>query len=717
MDPIKILKDISVDLKFAVPPNNKQIMLTIHLEKDQLLSDAIRQFMDDNKIPCYLENSLLSVVEHLIQESLRIDTERNNKIKSESEAIKIRKNLVSKYKKHTARYNDAPVEDIFPKAYHTLVHSPVPSIFDTLLQLEQGYKQAIKDIVSARESELECIRDRHHKEMETESSYNNITTNLIEKYREDVEYNQATLASELEEIKRTQKNEYCNLVVNLYEAHQRWLSEHQTTTDPNFRLDGKEIVSEVISLLKKSNNELSKQVLKLDQGHHDTRSRHGSISSLSEVMLSPVMTAPSSPMFSPVSSSFSGNGEDNYFNEDYFMKMINDIQEMGFNHDQAKIALEMTNGNKEQAANLLCEQLDKIDSQIANNIVLPPRRVSMLFASSPLKEPSNGKQKSKSQRRPKLTVLTKQEKKNSWSPISFFNHRQQMVASPNTPVKRFSWLSRKVMDDVNGPNLNLADNPQMMESFTISLGNQVKSTHNLKLSVSDTDDLLKSSNDTARDMAYKAQTAANLYSQNLTATVLLLKPRDWPKYKLGKSANKAFFARCKESTEFHFKDVESQLEAVERDFSKSEVQEGDFFITKHSNLPLVHVVFHLVIEFESITSSVLTQRSPVVEGLRNILRTIDRFDITSISLPFLLLPSDVDPFTDVTLDESILYKRGELVLKCIKGFMMQNSRIPKNDSGEKEQEAKTVSFLLSKNAKEKQFHNFRNLLTRIFKTS
>jgi len=78
----------------------------------------------------------------------------------------------------------------------------------------------------------------------------------------------------------------------------------------------------------------------------------------------------------------------------------------------------------------------------------------------------------------------------------------------------------------------------MMETFTISLGNQVKSTHNLKLLASDMDDLLKSSNDTARDMAYRAQTAANLYSQNLTAVILLLTPGDWHKYKLGKSANK-----------------------------------------------------------------------------------------------------------------------------------------------------------------------------------
>lgn len=121
------------------------------------------------------------------------------------------------------------------------------------------------------------------------------------------------MASELEEIKRKQKSEYCDLVVKLYEAHQRSLSVHQSATDLNQRLDGKEIVSEVISSLKKSKNELSKQVLKLDQGH-DTRSRHGSISSLSDIISSPVMTAPPSPMFSPVSSAFSGNGEDNYFN-------------------------------------------------------------------------------------------------------------------------------------------------------------------------------------------------------------------------------------------------------------------------------------------------------------------------------------------------------------------------------------------------------------------
>src|SRR4051794_4966613 len=68
----------------------------------------------------------------------------------------------------------------------------------------------------------------------------------------------------------------------------------------------------------------------------------------------------------------------------------------------------------------------------------------------------------------------------------------------------------------HNPRISLED-PELVESFTISLGSQVKSTHNLRLLVSDMDDLFKSPNDEVRDMAYRAQTTADLYSQNLTA--------------------------------------------------------------------------------------------------------------------------------------------------------------------------------------------------------
>lgn len=74
----------------------------------------------------------------------------------------------------------------------------------------------------------------------------------------------------------------------------------------------------------------------------------------------------------------------------------------------------------------------------------------------------------------------------------------------------------------------------------------------------------------------------------------------WRQYRSGKGSNKALFERCQHSTEFHFPDIESQLTLIEQDFaSRSDgLQEGSFFVTRHSNLPLTQVVFHLIIHSE-----------------------------------------------------------------------------------------------------------------------
>ncbi|CAG8748133.1 16956_t:CDS:2, partial [Racocetra persica] len=281
----KILKDLSINLHFALPPSNALIKLTIHVKKDRLLLDAVRCFMNNNNIPCYLENSVLSVVETLIEESWRRDIEKASKIEDEMNAEKVRDAIVSKYKKHTVQYSDAPAEDIFPKAYNTLVHSPVPSIFDTLLQLEQSYNNAVKDLVTSHKIEMGCMRERHQKELEHVGigpSQNGFSY-MSERQTEDIEYSQATLESGLDELKKFQKQEYCEFVIKLYNAHQRWIIEHQSTMDSNWmcRIDGKEIVSEVITDMKKHSKHLSNEILKLDQGSRP-RSRHGSISSLTD---------------------------------------------------------------------------------------------------------------------------------------------------------------------------------------------------------------------------------------------------------------------------------------------------------------------------------------------------------------------------------------------------------------------------------------------------
>ncbi|CAB4381364.1 hypothetical protein RhiirA5_493614 [Rhizophagus irregularis] len=736
MSTTKVLKNLNIVLDLSLPPNNNPIKLTITVKKGQLLLDVVRQFMMENNIPCYLELSILSTIEALILESLRKDMEIDAKVKNESEADQIRSELVAKYQKHTVRFNDAPAEDIFPKAYHTLVHSPVPSIFDTFVQLEYNYKQALKDFISKREKKISDISEQHLKEVESMAESNNrLDDGVMERQIEEVEFLKVTLISELEEIQRLQKKEYCNFVLKLYEAHQRLLTEQQCNTmDVNlvFRLDGREIVSEVINEMKREEKEnqtdkLSKELLKLENKSTNgsksagNRSRAGSISSLADVVCSPTLSPINMNNFD---EKLTGNGNENI--NEYDSLSIEKIKELGlgFTVDQAKTALEMTNRNLEQALELLIENLDKVNAQIANGTSIPPipRRSSTPIISQTQQQSLRRTKSSGRQLQITAHQNQKQEKK-GWTPMMFLQQKNMTTQSQNSSVKKLSvWFNRAMenfgFEEGNGNGNNIMDDSRLVESFTISLGNQVKVTHNLRLLVSDMDELLEYSNEPTRNMAYIAQTAANLYSQDLTAIILLLTPRDWPKYKLGKSANKKFFERCNETTEFHFDKVETQLEAIENDYpiDSSSLKEGDFFITRHSNLPLVHVVFHLVIDFESIQKSELTYRSRVIDGLRNILRTVNRFDISTISLPFLMLPSDVDVFSDPNLDEKLLYRRGELVLKCTKGFMIENSRLPKHVTA-KENDAKTVSFLLPKTANEQQFHEFRHLLTMIFRAS
>nr|CAG8434399.1 8784_t:CDS:10 [Entrophospora candida] len=682
----KFIKELSIDFEFTIPPNNHApVKLKLEAKQDQLILDVVRTFMSQNDIPCYLEVSILSIIESLMIESWRIDMEIDSKIDKETEAKQIREQFVTKYKKYTVRYNDTPVE---------VIHSQISPIFNMLLQLEDYYKQTVKE-----------LNDSYEKEHE----------NILVRYNQNLEKN-----SELE------SNE----------------SNFQIETAQGIRENGREIISKVIDKIKKNNDmlntKISNELLKLDKECNFNTlhgSRQNSIGSMSDLFCSsPTLMSPPSPKFSAIKF------------------------QMSYTNEQAKIALEIANGNMvyNNAVVILMDDIARVNEvissggsvnsgSISNGLPTIPRRPSLpIFNSSLSNLSSSSSQKdlppqpkrSKTINRP-LSILTKQDTKKNWSQFFFQQKQNSMLSSPtnSTGRKIGLWINKAMenfrLEEANGHGHNMQlDNSHLVESFTITIGNQVKSTNNLRLLVSDIEDVISSSNDSAKEMAYRAQTAANLYSQNLNALILLLTPKDWAKYKIGKSANKEFFKKCKESTEFHFNDVETQLDIIQKvypiDTEEPSLKEGDFFITRHSNLPLIHVVFHLVIEFESIQKSELTPRSPAISGLRKILRTVDRFDINSINIPFFLLPSNTHVFSDSTLiqeHENLLYKRCESVLKCTKGFMINNSRIPKqlkeNSSNNylQQDESKTLTFLLPKTFTESEFNTFRYLLTNMFRAT
>ncbi|CAO3593403.1 unnamed protein product [Absidia cylindrospora] len=319
----------------------------------------------------------------------------------------------------------------------------------------------------------------------------------------------------------------------------------------------------------------------------------------------------------------------------------------------------------------------------------------------------------------------------SWNPISFFQQQKQALENTNlSSVRKFSgWLGKAMENfgiehDENDPSAfgnshGHGPSSQLVESFTITLGTaQIKSSHNLRLLVADLGaDLLDPLPfDEQRELGYKAQTAMRLYTSQLSAILVLVDKNelcqthdstaaalDWRQYKMGKGSNHALYDRTLRSTEFHFPTTESQLDLIETNVQQNQkdyLQEGAFFITKHSNLPMHQIVFHLIIDGDAVSKTDLSSRHPLMIGLRNILRLTTRYDISSLSLPLVMLPDrfldQPEHYMPATVDQPQLHvnwlsKRSEALMKTVKGYLMEASR-GKQSHNEMHHRADTSAF-------------------------
>ncbi|KAL1919277.1 uncharacterized protein VTP21DRAFT_1969 [Calcarisporiella thermophila] len=711
-----LLYDIAIELQspYFLQP------LTLNLKRGQRIRDAVRLFVTEHQVP-FTEISVLSTVYSLIHEKEKEEARRFKPM--EEEEIKSAKDtLLMRYKNHTRQYYNGKEEDIFPRAYHTLVHSPIPSIFDSLLQLEHNYNMAMAELLETESRDLASIQARHGREMEmaVDSGKEGGLTQYFARHVEEMEVAQATWASEIEQLQASQRAEYREFVLKLYEAHEAYLNRQthvNANSQENLEQIGKEIISSAMSKLP-SRGSISSGSM---SGAEAREEEGGEALASSPTSMAPSINNSVQKMEEPKDPALA--------------KMIKELQEMGFGPAHAECALKMAQRNMEQAVMLLLEQPQKVNEAVAAASTPPPPPpptpppppVPPKSRSGSVSSVGSGRPRSSSRSSNRASISS--GKNRTWSPISFLQQQKQAILSSQggSSVRKLSVLFGRAMenlgmdDEAGGPMLGrYTDNePQFVESFTVSLGNQVKSMHNLRLLVSDLDTLFAKSTDPTKEMAHRAQTAASLYGNNLSATLVLLTPRDWPKYKSGKSTNRAFFEKCKASTEFHFDNIDKQLEAIESDFpidgKTSSIKEGDFFVTRHSNLPLNHVVFHLVVEFESLSKSEITSRSPVLTGIRNILRTVARYDIGVLSLPLLLIPEHVDPFADPSASEQALHRRAESLLKCVRGFLMENTRSSRHTGDENRM--RTLQFLLPKSANEGQFSGFRQLLTSVYRTT
>ncbi|KAJ8715346.1 hypothetical protein PYW07_009828 [Mythimna separata] len=303
----------------------------------------------------------------------------------------------------------------------------------------------------------------------------------------------------------------------------------------------------------------------------------------------------------------------------------------------------------------------------------------------------------------------------------------------NSPLATFS------PEAVTVPSPAAPTGERLEESFTIHLGSQLKQTHNIRIVAMDLLDLCSVEQvDNPTESSRRLQTSLSLYSSELAGVVLLTESpprRPVPPTTLLLDA-------AARSTEHHFADVEHQLrdiservqEPVERrnkqrvkeqaesascgaggsgahggarfrSNSKRNLQTGDIFITRHSNLAEVHVVFHLIVDDSSLRSGDITSRHPAILGLRNILKAACSNDITSISIPLLLRHEMSEEMT-----AAWCARRAELVLKCVKGFMLEAA-------GWGGAELRTLHFALPPRAAPALFTQLATLTPNIFRIS
>ncbi|KAJ8002756.1 hypothetical protein DPEC_G00162250 [Dallia pectoralis] len=285
------------------------------------------------------------------------------------------------------------------------------------------------------------------------------------------------------------------------------------------------------------------------------------------------------------------------------------------------------------------------------------------------------------------------------------------------------------------PESRLYDQQQQLEeSFTIHLGAQLKTMHNLRLVRADVLDFCKHrGHGSSGTKLRRLQTALSLYSSSLCGLVLLVDNR----VNSYSGIKRDFATVAKECTDFHFPHLEEQLEVVQQvvlyaraqrisknrdqpvlprngsnneeknkhlERNPSNILPGEFYVSRHSNLSEVHIVFHLCVDDNARLGNI-TARDPAIMGLRNILKVCCTHDITTITIPLLLVHVMSE---EMTIPWCL--KRAELVFKCVKGFMMEMASW---DGGI----SRTVQFLVPPSISEEMFYQLSNMLPQIFRVS
>ncbi|KAL6636433.1 hypothetical protein U3516DRAFT_774260 [Neocallimastix sp. 'constans'] len=686
-------KEMNISFWVDIERKKKYINTTINqeiLNDNEEFDKEIIHIMERNNVPLYLKSLISEEIKNIISIN-RIGSIEIEKDKEDNVKYKIK--LIEDFKNNTIKYNKTSFQPVFPKAYNSLINSNIPSLSDFLLSIERNYTKQIEKEWETKEKNKTEMQSIYNLKAETKTGRN--LKKLMNHHNEDMELVKANYDSRIEELKNIQKKEYKFFIENLYNKLK--LREDISSFEEVQGLI-RSVINEYKVYLTKSNIEISSVLDNLCSSFKGELK----IETKNDTEKNPIET-------SNVENSINQINDENKLNlssKEKDIKIDKKVKE--HNIEKIKKSKEKLNEMKSLHKNTFnsmqsinWNEAEKLITSETSDHFLP---ISKSFSNLNLKSSS-------------IIGMKKLG--------SFFGSLKDISTQTSSSI--LNKFSKELEGFVDVSPLDEG----LSESFTIYHGNQVRMMYNIRIMVQNFENLLRIPKNNEQQLAYFAKTATSLYSDNINGIIVLLTPSDWPKYAMGESANKTLIQQCKRTTEFHFDNIEKQLITIEKSLPKKDgkpvLNEGDFFVTCHSNLSLIHVVFHLIVSDKYNISKELISKSKCIKGYKNILSYAHKYDINNLTIPLIILPNEqINDLIEkskrnkiISFKDSILNQYIEVLLKHTKVYMDESSRMIKYsfDSSGKEKNSRTLQFILPKIIDTDSFYNVVDQITKIFKAS
>eukprot|EP01132_Coremiostelium_polycephalum_P003315 gene3315-4154_t len=625
------------------------------LKEGEEVSSAVDQFLYEYDIPIYLRTSLLSAIENLVEQSF-IDYQDNNDIQYLTEQIpmdssnpdiidtsylnKKVESLSNQFTERTSYWNkflknEETVEQQHKeeriKTFLYLV-SKSTETKEKIINQEELFATEFSILLGKRKDELQYLNDREMEEAFSNQVPPDIIETIVSANMKDVELIESRYQTEITELNIKQRNEFSKFLNDLY-----WL---ETTKDD-------------LEILEKEEKQQQQQ--QQQQPQTPTKPKNNE------------STAPTTPQLEKSGSSTSV------------------FESIGQNLDKGV----------QRASSFFSFSFNKKNNPPPSPGPNNPASINQQSSNSPTSTTYQPQQQQQSSTPPPLPQHSSSSNLQQPSPINTDNSvlapttksSSPVSTTANTPNRPSSGSISNVLSS-SPPSLSNLLSPikkqqppppqvpqqppatpqtsyKIYENNQVSVGVQKKKWFEFKLIDASPLHLCKPISSGEYLKLKRVEYIQTLYSDSLSAVVLLSDPS----LSFSTNSEKNFIKYCNMSTELHFDPIDKQIEAFKQSLPEgTQLKNGDFFITKHSNLSDVQVVFHLFADSDiraPLSESTILTTSDLAKGLRNIILTASMYGIGQLTIPIALTDTD----TDLNVTNPALINRTVSILSVIRAAL------------------------------------------------